>query len=164
MCQRHGYDRFCNRISRTCDSWCSEAESRIPELNIYNCRHRNVVCSTTHSNCNVKTTCTHSKHTDTATCGSMAIGTDQSLAGNTESFKMHLMANTVAGTGEINTVLFGNGLNKLMVVCVFKAGLERVMINICNTALGTSQYLCLIEQELKHKSLILAQDERWRYA
>ena len=40
------------------------------------------------------------------------------------------MADTVTGTGEANAVLFGHGLDVTMVVCVFKACLQGVVVDI----------------------------------
>ena len=51
----------------------------------------------------------------------MAVGTDEGLAGSAESFKMNLVADTVAGTGEVNAVLLGNGADEAVVVRIFKA-------------------------------------------
>ena len=45
---------------------------------------------------------------------------------------MHLMADAVARFGEIDTVFFGNGLDIFVVIGVFKACLQCVVVNICN--------------------------------
>ena len=60
----------------------------------------------------------------------MAVGADKSLAGNAKAFKVYLMANAVAGTAEVDAVLFCNRANKAVVVCVFKSVLESVVVNI----------------------------------
>ena len=49
---------------------------------------------------------------------------------------MHLMAYTVAGAREIDAVLFCNGLYVSVVVGVFKARLQSVMVDIRDAALG----------------------------
>ena len=37
-------------------------------------------------------------HTDSAACGSVAVGADKGLAGSTEALEVYLVADTVAGT------------------------------------------------------------------
>ena len=81
----------------------------------------NIICAAAHCNRNVKSACADSDHTDTAACGGMAVGTDEGLAGSAESFKMYLVADTVAGTGEVNAMLLGNGADEAVVVRIFKA-------------------------------------------
>ena len=49
---------------------------------------------------------------------------------------MYLMANSVAGTREPYPMLFGNRAYKAVVVRVFKAALQRVVIYVCYRALG----------------------------
>ena len=48
---------------------------------------------------------------------------------------MHLMADAVAGAGEPDAVLGGNGLDVPVIVGVFKAGLEGVVVDIGHGAL-----------------------------
>jgi energy-converting hydrogenase Eha subunit C len=60
----------------------------------------------------------------------MAIGADESFARNTEAFEMNLVAYTVTGTREINTVLFSNALNKSMVISILKTGLQCIVIDV----------------------------------
>ncbi len=62
----------------------------------------------------------------------MAVGTDQGLAGLAEPLQMDLMADTVAGPGEIHTVLGSNGLQVAVIVSVFKAALQSIVVNIGN--------------------------------
>ena len=49
---------------------------------------------------------------------------------------MHLVANAVAGAREVNAVLFGNRLNVAVVVGIFKARLQCVVVYISHAALG----------------------------
>ena len=51
----------------------------------------------------------------------MAVRAEEGFAGLAEAFQMHLMANTVAGLGKINTMFSGYGLYVFMVISVFKA-------------------------------------------
>ena len=48
---------------------------------------------------------------------------------------MYLMTDTVTGTGEIDTMLIGNGLQIAVVVGIFKAGLKCIVIHISYTQL-----------------------------
>ena len=70
----------------------------------------------------------------------MAVGTNQSLTRYAKPFQMNLMTNSVARTGEINAVLLGNTANKTVIVCIFKTALQRIMIDICNTAFGANSW------------------------
>lgn len=45
---------------------------------------------------------------------------------------MHLVADAVSGAGKVNAVLFGDRLDKAVVVSVFKACLERIVVDICD--------------------------------
>ena len=49
---------------------------------------------------------------------------------------MHLVADAVAGAGEPDAVLGGNGLDIAVVVGVFKAGLQGVVVDIGHGPLG----------------------------
>ena len=60
----------------------------------------------------------------------MAIRTQQGHARYAEPLQIHLMTNTVAGLGAPNAVLAGHGLDVHMVVGIFKAGLQGIVINI----------------------------------
>ena len=65
----------------------------------------------------------------------MAVRADQRFAGDAEPLQMHLMADAVAGAGEVQPVLFAYGLDIPMVVGVFKTGLQCVVVNISDGAL-----------------------------
>ena len=97
--------------------------------------HRNIIRAAAHSDRHVQTACSESQHTDTAAGGGMAVRADEGLAGLAETFQMHLMADTVTGTGEVNAVLGGYGLQIPMVVGIFKAGLQGIMVYIGNAQL-----------------------------
>ena len=74
------------------------------KINSCHLRHRNIVCTAAHSNSNIKSSGTHSKHTDTAARRCMAVRADKGFARNAKSFKVNLVANAVARSAEINTV------------------------------------------------------------
>ncbi len=62
----------------------------------------------------------------------MAVRAEEGFAGLAEAFQMHLMANTVAGLGKINTMFSGYGLYVFMVISVLKACLKGIVVDICN--------------------------------
>ena len=66
----------------------------------------------------------------------MAVRPDEGFTGNAEPLQMHLMADAVAGAGKIQAVLFAYRLDIAMVVGVFKAGLQGIVIDIRDRSLG----------------------------
>ena len=65
----------------------------------------------------------------------MAVGADQGLARHAEALQMHLMADAVARAGKPDPVLFRHRLDVAVVVGVFKARLEGVVVDIGHGAL-----------------------------
>ena len=65
----------------------------------------------------------------------MTVGADQGLARDAKPLQMYLVADTVARTGEANAVLLGHAADKTMVICIFKAVLQCVMIDVCHRKL-----------------------------
>ena len=66
----------------------------------------------------------------------MAVGADQCLAGDGKTFQVKLVADAVAGTRKINTVLFCDRADKTVVVRIFKAGLKGIVVDISDRTLG----------------------------
>ena len=66
----------------------------------------------------------------------MAVRTYQGLAGNAEALQMYLMADTVAGTREIDAVFFADRTDEPVVISVLKARLEGVVVDISYTLLS----------------------------
>ena len=119
------------------DVLCTNVVGKLTlKINVNNSRHGDVVCAAAHCDRYVKTAGAHTKHTDTSRGGSMAIRSDKRLSGLAESFKMNLMADAVAGTGEANSVLLGYRLNVSVVVCILKAGLKSVVVDVSYRKLG----------------------------
>ena len=98
--------------------------------------HSYVVCAAAHSYRNVKTACAHTQHTDTACSRRMAVRADKGLSGNAEAFEMNLMADSVTGAREADSVLLCYCLNISVVVGIFKACLKCVVVDISNRQLG----------------------------
>ena len=60
----------------------------------------------------------------------MAVRADQGFARDAEPLQMYLMADAVAGAGEIQAVLFAHRLDIPVIVGVFKAGLKCVVVDV----------------------------------
>ena len=60
----------------------------------------------------------------------MAVTAQQGQSRDAEALQMHLVADAVAGLGAEDAVLLGHALDVLMVIRVFKAGLQGVVVNI----------------------------------
>ena len=84
-------------------------------------RHGDVVSAAAHCNGHIKSACAERKHSYAAGSRSMAVGTDECFSGSRESFKLNLMADSVARPGEPDAVLGRYGLYVSVVVGVFKA-------------------------------------------
>jgi len=67
----------------------------------------------------------------------MTVGTDQGLSRDAEAFQMDLMADPVARPGEVNPEPSGDALKIAVVVGIFIADLNRVVIDVTYRQLGT---------------------------
>ena len=105
-------------------------EQRSGEFDLDDLGHGNVVGSAAHSHGYVHAPRAEGQHPDAAAGGGVAVGADKGLPRYAEAFQMHLMADAVAGAGEPDAVLGGNGLDVPVIVGVFKAGLEGVVVDI----------------------------------
>ena len=103
---------------------------RASELHPDDFRHIDVVRAAAHGHGHVHTAGTEGQHPDAASGGGVAVGANQGLSGNAEALQMDLMTDAVAGTGEPDAVLCGNGLNIAVVIGVFKAGLQCVVVHV----------------------------------
>ena len=65
----------------------------------------------------------------------MAVGADEGLAGDAEALQVDLVADAVAGAGEVQAVLLCHGLDVPVVVGVLKAGLQGVVVDVGHAAL-----------------------------
>ena len=118
------------------DILCSHPRRKLAgQFYLDNLRAGDVVRTAAHCHCNIQTAGTHGDHTDTAACGGMAVRADQGLARHAKALQMHLMADTIARTGEIDAVLLGNAADETVVICVFETALQGVVIDIGNAAL-----------------------------
>ncbi len=67
----------------------------------------------------------------------MAVRAKQCLARNAKSLQVNLVADAIARTREIDAVLSCYRLEKTVVICILKACLQSVVVNIGNRQLGT---------------------------
>ena len=105
------------------------------QIDLEHLRHGDIIRAAAHGDCHVQTTGTHGQHADAAAGGRVAVRPDKGLAGLAEALQMDLVADAVAGPGEPDAVLFCDGLDIAVVVGVFKAGLQRVVVDVGNAAL-----------------------------
>ena len=112
--------------------FCSYPRGEFPcQVDSANLRHCQIVSAAAHSYGNIQTACADGQHTDTAACGSMAVGAQQCFAGFAEAFQMYLMADAVTGFGEIDTVFGCYCLDIFVVVRIFKTCLQRIVVDVC---------------------------------
>ena len=66
----------------------------------------------------------------------MAVRADEGLARCAEALKMYLMADAVAGLGIVDAVLLCDGTDIFVVIRVFEARLQGIMVNVRDRTLG----------------------------
>ena len=101
-----------------------------------NLRRRQAVSALSHCNCYVQSSCTDGDHAQAAACRSVAVGPQQSLARLAVVFQLELVADAVARLGEQHAVSLGNALDEFVVVGVFEACLQCVVVYVCNGKLS----------------------------
>ena len=105
------------------------------QVDPHHLRHGDIVGAAAHGDRHIQPARAEREHADAAAGGGMAVRADQGLTRDAEPLQMHLMADAVAGAGEIQAVLFAYRLDIPVVVSVFKAGLQGVVIDIRNRTL-----------------------------
>ena len=95
-----------------------------------------MVSSAAHGNGYIHATSTHRQHSEPPASRSVRIRSNQSLARNAKSLIMNLVADAVARSREVHTVLCSHGLNIFMIICIFKSRLQSVVIHIRNGPLS----------------------------
>ena len=99
-------------------------------------RHRDVVRTAAHCDCNVQTAGTERQHADAAAGRRMAVRADQGLARCAEALQMHLMADAVACLRVVDAVLLSDRTDIFVVVRILEAGLQGIVVNVSDRALG----------------------------
>ena len=110
---------------------------RAGEVDLEHLRHGDVVRAAAHGDRDIHATGAEGQHADAAAGGRVAVGADERLARLAEALELHLVADAVARAGEPDAVLLGHGLEIAVVVRVFKAGLQRVVVDIGHAQLGS---------------------------
>ena len=75
-------------------------------------------------------------HADAAAGRGVGVGAEQGLAGHAEAFEVDLVADAVAGAAEADAVRGGDGLEIEVVIGVFRAHLEHVVVDVGHGQLG----------------------------
>ena len=95
-----------------------------------------IIRAAAHGHRHVQAARADGQHTDAAAGGGMGIAAQQGVSGHADALQLHLMADAVAGLGAPDAVLLRHGLDILVVVRVFEAGLQGVVVNIGDRLLG----------------------------
>ena len=130
-----------------------ERAQRAGEVDLEHFRHGDIVRAAAHGDRDVHAARAEGQHTDAAAGGRVAVRADERLARLAEALKVHLMADAVAGAREPDAVLCGHGLEVAVVVRVFKAGLQRVVVDIGHAQLGLdARDAHRLELEIGHRA------------
>ena len=106
------------------------------EVDLEHARHVDVIGAAGHGHGHVHAARAHGQHAQRAAGGRVAVRADERLARLAEALQMHLMADAVAGAGEAHAVFARHGLDKAVVVGIFKAALEGVVVDIGHGKFG----------------------------
>ena len=90
-----------------------------------------MVSSAAHGNGYIHATSAHRQHSESSASRRVRIGSNQSLARNAKSLIMNLVADAVARSREVHTVLCSHGLNIFVIICILKSRLQSIVIYIC---------------------------------
>ena len=130
-----------------------ERAQRAGEVDLEHFRHGDVVRAAAHGDRDVHAARAEGQHTDAAAGGRVAVRADERLAGLAEALEVHLMADAVAGAREPDAMLCGHGLQVAVVVRVFKAGLQRVVVDVGHAQLGLyARDAHRLELEIGHRA------------
>ena len=116
-------------------------------------RARQIIRAAAHRDRNVQSARADGKHPNAATRGRMAVRAEQRVARHAEALQLYLMADTVAGLRAVNAMLFRHRLDVIVVIRIFKASLQRVMVNVrhgllCLDALDAHR----LELQVRHRA------------
>ena len=106
------------------------------QVDAHHLGHGDIVRPAAHRDRNVQTARAEGQHTNAAAGRGVAVRADQGLARRAEALEVHLMADAVARLGIVDAVLLCDGADILVVVRIFEAGLQGIVVNISDRALG----------------------------
>ena len=92
--------------------------------------------SAAHGDSNVKSAGADGDHADAAAGGGVGVGAKKGFAWFAEAFQVDLMADAVAGAAVDDAVFGGDGLQVAVVVGVFEADLDGVVVDVADGQLG----------------------------
>ena len=99
-------------------------------------RAGDVVAAASHGCGDVDTAGADGDHAETAAGWRVAVGTDQGFTWDAEVFQMDLVADAVAWTAVGDAEVFGSTLDEEMVVKIFRAALQHVVVDVGHGAFG----------------------------
>ncbi len=66
----------------------------------------------------------------------MTVSSEEGLSRFCKSFQVNLMADAISGSGKKDSVLCRKGLQKSVIICIFKPGLKHIMIDVADREHG----------------------------
>ena len=121
------------------------------QLDLDDLRIGDVVGTAAHGHGHIQTAGADGDHADAAAGGGMGVGADEGLARDAEALEVYLMADAVAGTGEPDAVLLGDGADEAVVIHVHEAVLEGVVVDVGHAALGAhARHADGLKFEIRH--------------
>ena len=106
------------------------------EAHAYHAGAAEIIRAAAHGHRHVQPARADGDHAQRAAGGGVAVAAKQRFARLADAFQLHLMADAVARLAQIDAVLAGDACDIAVVVRVFKAGLEGVVINVGHAAFG----------------------------
>ena len=106
------------------------------QLHAHDLRAGQVVGPSAHGHRHVQAAGPDGQHADAAAGGRVAVAAEQSHPRNAEALQLHLVADPVPGLRAPDPVLLRNALDVLVVVRVFKTGLQRVVVDVGHAPAG----------------------------
>ena len=106
------------------------------EAHAYHAGAAEIIRAAAHGHRHVQPARADGDHAQRAAGGGVAVAAKQRFARLADAFQLHLMADAVARLAQIDAVLAGDACDIAVVVRVFKAGLEGVVIDVGHAAFG----------------------------
>ncbi len=106
------------------------------EIDTNNGRHVKIEGTAGHGHGHVQAAGADSQGAGATGRGGVAVGTEQRRPRHSEALQVDLVADAVPGAGKDNAVFGGDALQEKVVIGVFKAGLQGIMVDITDGKLG----------------------------
>ena len=95
-----------------------------------------VVFAAAHGHGHVEAARADGNHAQRSAGGRVAVGAQQRLARLADALQLNLMADAIAGLGKVHAVLAGDGSDVFVIVRIFKARLQGVVVDISDALFG----------------------------